>query len=150
MSAAHAAPPDRDENGSAGACPAGSAFPRAARLLQPGQFKACFGGPQRLSGRMFRLHLAPSPESGARLGLAVSRKVSPRAVVRNRIKRVARETFRLARAGLPAVDVVLLAKREAATASSAELHAELSLLWRKLAALKPPPREGTMPGDAAT
>jgi ribonuclease P protein component len=128
----------------------GARFPREARLLRPAEFKACFDARQSLSGRLFRLHLrAPAP-AAARLGLAVSRKVSPHAVIRNRIKRIARDSFRRARSGLPPVDVVLLAKREAASASAAELRADLATLWRRLLTLKPLAREGTMRADSAT
>jgi ribonuclease P protein component len=133
------------------ASPPGQPFPRVARLLQPARFKACFDTRERLSGRLFRLHLCwPADSNGARLGLAVSRKVSPRAVVRNRIKRIARDSFRRVRADLPAVDLVLLARPEAASASPAELAADLVTLWRRLPTLKPPTREGTMRADSAT
>jgi ribonuclease P protein component len=139
---------DRPGDHAATDAPAGG-FPRTARLLKPSDFKGCFESGERLSGRLFRLHLTCAPDAAARLGLAVSRKVSPHAVVRNRIKRVARASFRDARARLPAVDVVLLAKREAASASTAELHAELTTLWRRLATLKRSPRKGTMRADSA-
>ena len=49
-----------------------------------------------------------------RLGLAVSRKVSPDAVVRNRIKRALREEFRRIRNALPGGDYVLVARHGAA------------------------------------
>jgi ribonuclease P protein component len=123
-------------------------FPRAARLLVPEDFKACFGSGQRVAARFFRAHVRFAEHP--RLGLAVSRKADRRAVVRNRIKRIARNSFRLARAGLPPLDVVLLARQEAAVASAADLRADLASLWRRLASLKPPEREGTMRADAAT
>jgi ribonuclease P protein component len=123
-------------------------FPRTARLLVPADFKACFGSGLRLAARYFRAHylFAERP----RLGLAVSRKVDRRAVVRNRIKRTARDSFRSARGGLPPVDLVLLARHEAAQASAEELQADLASLWRRLAALKPPEQAGTMRADAST
>lgn len=46
----------------------------------------------------------------ARLGLAVSRKVDPDAVGRNRIKRVWRDAFRHVRQQLPVADYVLVAR----------------------------------------
>jgi len=127
--------------------PVGSGFPRAARLLLPAQFKACFETRLRVASRLFRAHLAPSDEP--RLGLAVSRKVSPRAVDRNRIKRCARTEFRLARASMPAYDLVLLARPEARAATPDELRSDLALLWRRVAALKRPEPRGTMRADPA-
>jgi ribonuclease P protein component len=122
-------------------------FPRTARLLVPAAFKACFGSGRRAASRFFRAHCCVSGQP--RLGLAVARKVDRRAVGRNRIKRIARESFRLARAGLPPLDIVLLARPEAARASSAELRADLAVLWHRVAALKRPEREGTMRADSA-
>ncbi len=122
-------------------------FPRTVRLLLPASFKACFESGQRLSGRFFRVHFTPT-EAGPRLGLAVSRKVSPRAVVRNRIKRAARESFRHHRGRLPPFDIVLLAKREAADAGGDALRADLAALWRRLAALMRPEPRGTMRADS--
>ena len=43
----------------------------------------------------------------ARLGLVVGKKQLKRAIDRNRVKRIIREQFRLARASLPAVDLVV-------------------------------------------
>src|SRR5690606_21308692 len=87
-------------------------------------------------------------EHGARLGLAVSRRVDRRAVVRNRIKRSARELFRSLRAELPAADYVLVARREAAQMSPPQLRAALQSLLRRAAALKPAQPGGTMPAAA--
>lgn len=68
-----------------------------------------------------------------RLGLAVSRKVSARAVGRNRIKRQARESFRQASNRLPAIDIVVMARHEAAKASNETLRASLEQHWQRLA-----------------
>jgi ribonuclease P protein component len=117
-------------------------FRRSDRLRQPSEFQHCFTQGTRVNGRYFRLHAAPS--AAPRLGLAVSRKVDPNAVARNRIKRVARDAFRRTRALLPAFDCVLVAKREAAGADADALRADLAALWRRLAALKPVSAAGTM------
>jgi len=89
--------------------------------------------------------MLPSTASQARLGLAVSRKVSKRAVARNRIKRIIRESFRL-RAALPAVDVLVIARSSAAGAASPALRADLEGAWEKLAALMAKSAPGTMGG----
>jgi len=79
----------------------------------------------------FACHVAPNAAGGARLGLAVSRKVSKHAVQRNRIKRVIRESFRRHRALLGATDYVVVAKQDAAAQGSAKLRAQLDAMWRK-------------------
>lgn len=67
-----------------------------------------------------------------RIGMAVSRKVSNRAVGRNRIKRQVREAFRHVSAELPRIDIVVMAKRDAANADNSELRASLANHWQRL------------------
>ena len=107
-------------------------FPREARLLSGAEFKRVFSARRVESNRHFRIHraAAPHPERGsARLGLAISRRVARRAVDRNRIKRLVRESFRVHRSSLPAEDYVVLAKPAAVGAESRALHASLDQLW---------------------
>lgn len=123
-------------------------FLREARLLSAADFEACFAQRQRLNGRFLLVHWQPA--SGvARLGLTISKKADKRAVVRNRIKRVVREQFRLAGPNLPRMNLVVLAKREAAAAPTAALAADFCQLLQRLAALPLPPVQGTMRGVSA-
>lgn len=116
-------------------------FTRRQRLLKSGQFRRVFQTGSRVSDRFFTAIAAsaPSAESGhpcCRLGLAISRKAAPRAVDRNRIKRVVRESFRLASPGWTStnLDFVILAGKDAARASNADLHHSLRMHWRRLQA----------------
>ncbi len=68
----------------------------------------------------------------ARLGLAVSRKTSKRAVIRNRLKRSVRESFRQRRHALPVVDILVIAHAAAVGASSTQLRQELDQHWAQL------------------
>lgn len=68
----------------------------------------------------------------ARLGLAISARAVPLATRRNRIKRLARESFRAHRGELPAADIVLQARSGAGAADSAELRSTLDRLWRRV------------------
>jgi ribonuclease P protein component len=136
-------------------------FPRRAHLRASAEFQAVFGEGSRVSGPSLRLQVRFAPPGvetrlgglaniGARLGLTVGKRVDPRAVGRNRIRRVLRETFRLARAMLPAGDYVVLAKPEAKSLTGAALRAELTDLLRRAAkrALPGPTPDGTMPGPS--
>lgn len=102
--------------------PSGLGFPRSARLIRPADFQRVFGQGRRNRSRYFTLVVAPGSER-PRLGLAVGRRASPRAVVRNRIKRIARDVFR--HATLPQVDIVVVARSGLEDVSREELRDDL-------------------------
>lgn len=66
----------------------------------------------------------------ARLGLAISKKQVARAVNRNRIKRLFRESFRLT--SLENIDVIALARTNLGSMSNREISAKLEKAWQKL------------------
>lgn len=76
------------------------------------------------------VHLANKLDT-PRFGLAVSRKVGS-AVVRNRVKRWLREAVRRQRAGVPPVDVVLIARPSSADAGLDALAAELASAFARV------------------
>jgi ribonuclease P protein component len=65
------------------------------------------------------------------MGLAISRRAARLAVERNRLKRLARETFRC-QTGLPSVDFVVMASPRAKHAASSELRASLAKHFTRL------------------
>ncbi|MDR6996240.1 ribonuclease P protein component [Aeromonas salmonicida] len=60
------------------------------------------------------------------------KKALKRAVWRNRVKRVVRESFRLNQASLPAIDIVVIAKGGVKEMDNEELFKLLEKLWRTL------------------
>lgn len=112
----------------------GLTHPRAARLLRPDDFAALRRFGQRVALKHFHCEFRPNAGATARLGMAVSRRVSKLAVERNRIRRQIRESFRQRRSGLPACDVLVIARVSTAQLSNAALREELDHLWRKLSA----------------
>jgi ribonuclease P protein component len=121
-----------------------AAFPRAARLLTPKDFARLRAESRRVGTRHFSAEVAPNALGAARLGLAVSKRVSKSAVRRNRIKRVARDSFRHVRDRLPAVDVLLIARSSADQEDNPALRAELERLWQRIATLNGADGVGTM------
>jgi ribonuclease P protein component len=119
-------------------------LPRDARVRRAGDFAALRQASGRLGGRCFSVRYRPNGLDHARLGLAISKRVSKRAVERNRIKRLLRESFRRARAQLPPIDLVVMAREAAAGAPGPELLAEIDALWRRLPPLKPEDGAGTI------
>lgn len=107
-------------------------FARSARLTEPKQYKRVFSGAARRGDRYFTVLSVPNEEGRARLGIAVARRTAPRAIDRNRIKRLIRESFRHQQYAMPARDIVVLVKPDARRAGNDELTASLSSLWRRL------------------
>ena len=120
-------------------------FRASQRLRTRAQFDRVFRRGTRLDGRLFTLLVAANGAAHDRLGLAVSRKVGG-AVVRNRARRLLRESFRrLEPSERPALDLVVLAKPEIAGRSLAEVDRELHARIRRV------PRAALLagPGPAA-
>lgn len=82
----------------------------------------------RLQGKVFELRLRDNAESGARLGLVIPKRLAKRAVLRNRLKRLIREAFRMSRPSLPAKDLVFHLARPLGNTSS---DSELNAVWRR-------------------
>ena len=119
-------------------------FPRRARVRTRVEYTRVFDDGRRVSHPLLSLHWCADAHS-PRLGLAVSRKVDPNAVGRNRIKRVLREQFRAMRLHLADGDYVVVARPAAAAAQSPELRAAFASLLQRAGALLPPGRDVTMP-----
>lgn len=116
----------------------------SARVRAKAEFTRVFEGGKRHAHPLMALHLLRGGD-GARLGLAVSRKVDPRAVGRNRIKRVLRDAFRHQRAQLPDGAYVVVVRSGARTVPAAQLCAAFASLLQRAGALPPPAMTGTMP-----
>ena len=119
-------------------------FPRQARVRARADFDRIFKDGRRVALPALALHWLGDGQP-ARLGLAVSRKVDPRAVGRNRIKRVLRDATRRLRPQLAGGDYVVVARVAARTASNAQLVEAWHRLLQRAGALPHPGGTGTMP-----
>lgn len=99
--------------------PRAATFPRAVRLLKPVEFERVFAENERARTESLLVMVRPNTLGRARLGMVIAKRLLPRAVDRNRVKRCVRETFRLQRRDLPVGDYVvrLIAKPAAAWAT---------------------------------
>ena len=106
------------------------AYPRARRLISGNEFSRVFGGAERSADRFFTVLAKHNELPAARLGLAISRRAAPRAVDRNRLKRLARESFR--HLDLQPLDFVVMARRDAILATNPDVRSSLDRHFRRL------------------
>ena len=93
-------------------------FPKEHRLLKRLEFKSALNGNIKVVTPYIVVLGVPSQSDQTRMGLIVSRKVGI-AVVRNKVKRLLRESFRSISDHCLPMDIVVIARKPAA---SADVH----------------------------
>jgi ribonuclease P protein component len=106
-----------------------NSFPSAVRLRKRTEFIKLRNSVQKFASREILVVWQANDLAHARLGVTVSKKVGC-AVTRNRVKRFVRETFRKNRLMLPAVDLNVIARSEAASTDFHALQLELLKAFR--------------------
>ncbi|MBI3897551.1 MAG: ribonuclease P protein component [Gammaproteobacteria bacterium] len=106
-------------------------LPRSRRLRRSVEFQATARNGFKGRDALFIVTAAPN-DNGPRIGVAVSRRVSTKAVTRNRIKRQIKESFRLHQQVLPRFDIVVVAQTAAAATANVELARSLHSHWQRL------------------
>ena len=81
------------------------AFPRERRIVKTDEFSSVFNLRPVFRTAHFVLYVRPNALPAARLGVVAAKRLAPRAVTRNTVKRMTRELFR--QSGLPAIDCVV-------------------------------------------
>jgi ribonuclease P protein component len=108
-------------------------FEKTRRLQRRTEFQRVFETGRRIPGRYLTLLVAPNEAGRARLGIVASRKLGD-AVRRNRAKRLIREIFRKTSPTTvrPAVDVVVIPRRELFDASYSNLESDFHAALRRV------------------
>jgi ribonuclease P protein component len=110
----------------------GFSFSRSQRLLTPRDYKQVFDDASlKVSCKEILILARPNSFGHARLGLVIAKRHVRQANQRNRIKRIARETFRH-QPELAGVDAVMLARGGLDRLDNADLQRQLNQLWRQL------------------
>lgn len=115
-----------------------NAFGKSNRLLTPADFRHVFQRARKRSAGGLALYARKNDLGYPRLGIAISRKCSPRAVVRNRIKRVIREAFRMRKQELGGVDLVFLGQPGMARGGVTELRGAVDKLLTEVEQCRTP------------
>jgi ribonuclease P protein component len=121
-------PPPSSPNGGLGRF----SLTRSSSLKRPADFQRVYKNKQWGNSEHFSFNVMPVALPLGKLGVTVSKKVSKRAVDRNRIKRQIREFYRLRQCGLKPIELVITAKPSCLAANDKERVESLEVLWEKL------------------
>lgn len=104
---------------------------KAVRLRKHAQFCRVQSKGRRVGGKFLLCVFSPSSLVHARFGLTVSKRVG-NAVTRNKVKRRLRDILRHHKQDLNGLDVVVIAKNNAASASFVSLNQDLTELLERI------------------
>ncbi|HET7728576.1 MAG TPA: ribonuclease P protein component [Usitatibacter sp.] len=107
-------------------------YSRRHRFAERGSFGPILRSPRKIRGALATLHAAPGRPGASRFGLALTRRLVPNSVDRNRVKRLAREAFRRHPVKAAGLDCVLSLRGRIDGVADAALAAEFAILLDRL------------------
>lgn len=107
-------------------------FPRNHRIVTKAEFQTLFDKSKKIVHKNGVILFRNNQKPFARLGVIVGKKTAKNAVVRNRIKRVIRESFRRNQERLKKIDIIFIARKPCETLDKQKLREGIDLLWEKL------------------
>ena len=107
-------------------------FLRSSRLTHASDFKQVFSSNFRVNDNCITLLVSKKKGQNPRIGFAVAKKQVKRAVDRNQIKRLFRESFRQNQYDLPPVDIVVMVRYAILGISRQELVVRINKHWQTI------------------
>lgn len=105
-----------------------------SRLRYKSDFDRVFKYQKKIRCEIGIVRFTPNNQAIARIAIIASKRNVRLAVVRNRLRRLVKETFRHHQSSLQGLDIIFVAHREANTANKIEINRCLNKLFKRLAA----------------
>src|SRR3990167_354064 len=107
-------------------------FSSINRLKRKQEFQFVFNRPYKISNKYLFILFKPNQQSRVKLGVMVGKRYVKRAVDRNQLKRVIRESFRHHKEDLKGLDIVVLIRSECSTLGKKTWRNDINELWQAL------------------
>lgn len=107
-------------------------FPRQLRLTTAVDFRQVFSNNIRLGDAAITILVSAHRGTNPRIGFAIAKKQIKKAVHRNNLKRIFRESFRKNQHRLPARDLVIMVRKQVLLSDSTQLNASLDKHWNSV------------------
>lgn len=106
-------------------------FHRELRLTESKQYRKVFREAKKVKQQYLLLQVMYNNLPYSRIGIAIAKNRIPRAVDRNQIKRIIRESFRLAKISR-GLDIVVIVQQGFDKLTKAKQREQLDYLWQRL------------------
>lgn len=107
-------------------------FTTEQRIRKQSEIRQIFRQRRRTRGNFFSICSQSNSFGYPRLAIVVSKKNIKLAVLRNRIKRLVREYFRLHQIAVSGIDMIIIVEKKAECAATKELNQCLEMLFSEL------------------
>lgn len=107
-------------------------FPRQLRLTTAVDFRQVFSKNIRMGDAAITILVSAHTGKNPRIGFAIAKKQIKKAVDRNGLKRIFRESFRKNQHRLPAKDLVIMVRKQILLSDSTQLKANLEKHWNSI------------------
>ena len=108
-------------------------FTHRERLHTASQYQRVFKHADKSSSESFIMLFRENNVGFPRTGIVIAKRKAKRAVDRNLVKRIVRDSFRLNKANLPPFDFVIILKKPVTTIRRDKLRKELINFWQSFA-----------------
>jgi len=109
-----------------------SSFSRKYRLLKKHDFQSVFAKSHKSVHKFIIALYQQTQHDYGRLGIMLSKRHLPRAVDRNTLRRVIRESFRHHHDALKGLDIIILLRSECTPLDRKALRTDIDYLWQKV------------------